>query len=136
MVSMDQIAMMENFNEDLYFKALIAVAKADGNLDKNELSFLKDQAHILDYNLEEVISETYDLEQLVTEEISLFTKNTIIKDCISLAFIDDDYDDNERKKIQEIGKVLNISKDKIFEIEKWLEEYWKILKKGEFILSS
>ncbi len=127
--------MLEDFEADTYFAALLLIAKADGTISETELSFLKGQAHLLNFDLEQLLACTTrtDIETLASA--SVMTKRIILRDCISLANIDGHYDDSERKRVTEIAAQWGVGADEIQNIEQWLEEYWTVMEKGKELFS-
>lgn len=124
------------FDLDAYFKALISVAKADGNLNEIEEEFIKDQATLLNYELGDLIDQDINLETLHLSESSPFTRKILIRDCISLAYIDDHYDEREKAEIQRIGQNMQLSSQEINAIESWLLSYWDLMKQAEELFAS
>ncbi|MBT6047073.1 MAG: hypothetical protein HOG49_09650 [Candidatus Scalindua sp.] len=127
---------LNSFDSDSYFKLLVIVAGADGNICESELAFLQDQAKLMDYDLQAVLNKGLNLSDIKVQGISIVTKKIVIRDCISLAHIDGVYDKNESEKIQEIGKTLGIVPEDIDKINEWLLEYWAIIEKGEELLTA
>ena len=92
---------LNSFDSDSYFKLLVIVAGADGNICESELAFLQDQAKLMDYDLHAVLNKGLNLSDIKVQGISIVTKKIVIRDCISLAHIDGVYDKNESEKIHE-----------------------------------
>ena len=136
MFDLNQMAALESFDVDIYFEALLAVSKADGNLADIEVSYLKDQAVLMNFDLDSIINKKMDLSDISINNASNFTKKVIIRDCISLAYIDGHYDEKEKEEIIKIGQLIGVSNEDIKKIEAWLLEYWGIIEKGEKLLTS
>lgn len=135
MVDFKEISSLENFDTETYFASLISIARADGNIDNVEMGFIEDQAKLMGFDLEAACEKERSLAQIDFSKTSALTKNTLLRDCISLAYIDGNYDGSEKKKIHDLGKKMGVSSDKISEIEKWLVDYWTLIEKGQAIMS-
>ena len=131
MDTLQELRMLEDFDADSYFAALLMIATTNGTISETELSFLKGQAHLLNFDLEQLLACTTrpNIEKLASS--SVMTKRIILRDCISLANIDGNYDDSERKHVTEIAAQWGVGEDEIQNIEQWLEEYWAVMEKGK-----
>lgn len=136
MFDTNRMADLENFDVEVYFKALLTVSKSDGSLDEVEVEYLKDQATLMNYDINSIINKDINFSELHIESTSNFTKKVIIRDCISIANIDNHYDDKEKIEIAKVGEKIGVSKEDIKKIEDWLFEYWGIIEKGEKIMTS
>jgi hypothetical protein len=117
-----------------YLKTIIAVAKADDDLNENEILFINSQAQL--YGLD---ASTYwnnsslDLSELHVNKFSHTIKLSIIRDCIVLGHIDRDFNDTERSKVIEIAEKMGLTSSDVDNIEIWLKDYWSVLERGNML---
>jgi len=126
---------LEGFDTDLYFKALISVAKADGELSEIEKEYILDQAKLLSFDINKMFNENIDIGKINIINSASVTKKILIRDCIALANINSHYDKSERETIMSIAKKIGLQQDQVKEIENWLNEYWQIMEKAEAIFA-
>ena len=126
---------LQGFDKEIYFKALISIAKADGIFKEIEKEYIKDQAKLMEFDINSMLSKDYSLSEINLKNSSSVTKKILIRDCISLALIDDYYHETEQKRIYEIGKNIGLNISEIKEIEKWLNDYLEIMEKAETIFT-
>lgn len=132
---MSNLSDLKNFEIEPYFKALIAVMQADGVIDDSEKEFISNQAKILNVNIEQLIDNNIVLSDIDLMNLSSTTKKCIIRDCISLAYADDHYAQEEKDKINEIAALAGVDKNDVEKIEKWLIKYWNVLEEGAALLA-
>jgi len=133
MLAISQIE--EQFDPKIYLRALASVAHADGVLDV-ERQFIEQQAASLGIDQEEInLSQPVDLDSL-TSTASDLTRRLIVRDCIVLASLDDDYTGNERRHIRHLAARLGVSEDVVGKLEDWVNRYSTILEEGQRLLST
>lgn len=129
MIEVAQI--IEGFEAEVYLKALIAVAQADG-VSSSERDFIQNQATLLgvdEVNFEMMIS----LDDL-SNQINAVTRRIIVRDCIVLATVDGDYTENERRRIAGIAEALGVTPERTAQLENWLQQYSDLLEEGQRLL--
>jgi len=127
---MQQISdMLPDIQTKPYLQALLTVARVDGLLPV-ELEYIRDQAEVLGHDLDALMEE----DSLALGELGRgcndLTKKAILRDCILLACIDNDFSDQERTKIAEICKILDLDVSLVSRFEDWLQRYDALLKEG------
>lgn len=122
---------------EYYFRFMVAVCKSDGDdIDEREKNYINLQAELIGLdNADQYWDEDFDLDHSDAGGISDAAKLSIIRDCIVIANIDNEYHELERKKIFEIASEIGVTEEKVLEIESWLQEYWVVLEKGVRIFS-
>ena len=122
---------METFDTRAYFAGLLAVARADDRLTDEEVSFLREQAELLDFDVEPLLNNPPTTLNVDFGSTSQITKRMIIRDCIALANVDGSYDAEEKERIRSIAAGAGISSNEVAGIEQWLEDYTNLMKRGE-----
>lgn len=135
MENFNEYTALEGFDTDLYFKALISVAKADGELSEIEKKYILDQGKLLSFDLGDMLNENTVIEDIKIENSASVTKKILIRDCIALANIDNHYEKSEREVIMSIAEKIGLQNEQIDEIENWLNDYWQIMEKAETIFA-
>lgn len=135
MENFNEYRALEGFDTDLYFKALISVAKADGELSEIEKEYILDQGKLLSFDLGNLLDENTVIEDIKIDNSTSITKKILIRDCIALANIDSHYDKTEREAIMLIAKKIGLQAEQVNEIENWLNDYWQIMEKAEAIFA-
>ncbi len=115
-----------------YIKAIISVAKIDGIIHEKEKEFIEAQAKLLSIDIAPYWEKAGndDLSYLCDIEMSRITRFMIIRDCITLGYIDGKFEEKERNKIVKIASYLKLTKSDVENVELWLKEFWEILDKG------
>ena len=133
-MSTDHLNLGEDFDRTAYLKVLISVAMADGEIQPSELQFIELQARLLSLDFTQLIKEpSLDLESY-SHKLSSKTKRVILRDCICMGYIDDNYSQDERQKIKSITTQLGLNNKDATDMETWLKTYWEHLKEGERLL--
>lgn len=135
MENFNEYTALEGFDTDLYFNALISVAKADGELSEIEKKYILDQGKLLSFDLGDMLNENTVIEDIKIENSASVTKKILIRDCIALANIDNHYEKSEREVIMSIAEKIGLQNEQIDEIENWLNDYWQIMEKAETIFA-
>lgn len=122
-----------------YLSALVAIARADQLIHERERAYIETQARLLGVDLDELWAAP-SLERVIQEhELNTATREAIVRDTIVLSHIDGEVSDAERAAIYEIAALLEISGDRLEEIEEhavgaipsglsnapaWFKEQW------------
>ena len=106
----------------LYLKALIATAKADDQLDEDEISFFTQVA-------EGVGIEAEAAEAMIKAEVTLDTTQIpslrssvgalILRDIAAMAVVNSDLVEKEELMIFEIGKAMQFTEEEVEEFLNW-----------------
>lgn len=120
-----------------FLKGLIRVAKCDNSLESNELSYYMQVASTM--NLSDSSKEQINKSWVGNEKIKVSFEQRREKlfyfiQAIQLCWIDDVYQDDERKEIRDIAKELGIEEEVILKIEKWVDEGIAWNKRGDTLL--
>lgn len=125
----------EQFDARAYLRALASIAQVDGVLDV-ERQFIEQQALSLRLDPSEIDwTQAADLngEIACASEV---TRRLIVRDCIVLASLDDDYTDNERREIRALAARLGITDDVVRRLEDWVGRYSAIIEEGRYLLAA
>lgn len=142
MVDMDKElneAMMQLMNDHqrtVFLKTLLFASKLDGNVDDNEIQYIKKMA--AKYKVSDIkkIFEPTTEEKLFAELACLSRRKWVlelIKELFRLAHADDDLCDEEVLFIGRLGKALNIEMEKIEQISSWVIDYLVWREQGRII---
>ena len=126
----NEVAELDGLDTNVYFQILFIVAYADGEYKDIEKEFISHQAKLMGFDLSTVTEKPVSMDMVDVSEMSSVTKNIILRDCIALAYIDGDYDNVERTKIMDLGRIFNVSEENINEIEQWHKDYLDIIERG------
>ncbi len=121
------ISMVPKEYWELYGKALLTIAGADGEVSEPEMDWLtKDMAEEVGVS-EEVIAawEDFDYENGDLEEIfyafnirkTVNFSKLVIYDAIRMSSADDDYSDDERENVSHAAHILRVPKEAVMAIE-------------------
>ncbi len=124
----------EQFDARAYLRALASIAQVDGVLEV-ERQFIEQQALSLGLNPSEIDwTKAADLDGEIACASGV-TRRLIVRDCIVLASLDDDYTDNERREIRQLAARLGISDDVVHRLEDWVVRYSAIIEEGRELLA-
>ncbi len=125
---------LESIDLDVYFSILKEIIHADKILHDEQMVYLRDQAELLDYDLEKLEKNLKTHKDIDWESTSGITKNIIIRDCIIMAYTNGEYHEDEAKMIRDIAQKMGMNESKIGDIESWLNDYWAVMQRAESIL--
>jgi len=125
---------MNEFEAKVYIKCITDIAKSDGFFHANEKSFINTQSTLYGVDLNSI--DEFDCKNINFATISKLTKMSILRDCIVVANIDNNYDDSERDKIVELASGMEISENEFMQLEDWLFRYWELLKEGNELIGN
>lgn len=125
----------EQFDARAYLRALAAIARVDGVLDV-ERQFIEQQALSLGLDPSDIDwTKAADLDGEIACASDV-TRRLIVRDCIVLASLDDDYTDNERREICQLAARLGIADDVVRRLEDWVGRYSAIIEEGRALLTA
>ena len=115
---------VSNFDKkeaDLYVKAMLFLAAADGVVQEREREFIESQLQIMEIRT--------DLAGMATEPDVFFLQQggmsrakriALLRDCLILANVDGLVDDFERRTLHDMARILGISQTDMENLEKWV----------------
>jgi uncharacterized tellurite resistance protein B-like protein len=127
----------KDFDPALYIQVLVAVAKADKDNGPREFEYVKKQAGRLGIDFKKVWNSTDRTFVINNRSLSRFTALLIIRDCILLASMDENFSLAERKNVYIYAEKLDITRSDVDSIIEWLndskrlENRWNKLVSGE-----
>ena len=124
-----------DLHDESYFAVLIAAAATDGPINEDELGFIHAQASMLDYDISELVEHPPTLENIELNKITKETRALVIRDCISLAYIDGDSNKAEKEFISMVGEKVGLEPSRVEALEQWLKDYWNLMERGAELLS-
>lgn len=129
----DAAHVLENFDAEVYVRALVAVAQTDGVRDE-ERAFITDHAGALGVPVPDF--ETRIDVGTVGAGTSDVTRRMIVRDCIVLAALDGDFSSAERERIKDIAGHLGVSPAMAQKLEAWVTKYAEVVEEGQQLLAS
>jgi hypothetical protein len=111
------------------------MAHSDGHADERELAYIDLQANLAGIEMHTFNDPLQDVSDYQLASLPSMLRNLLLRDAITLAYIDEDYTETEQAKLYELADRMAISRDKITEIENWLLDYWLLMEKGEELFS-
>ena len=120
-----------------FLKGLIRISKIDGKVDNSEWSFFLQAGNAMGLDggdLAQLQScwNTSEPIQVTFSEAS--EKAFFFIQAIQLCWIDNSYDESERKEIRKLAFELHFSEASIEKIEQWVQEGIEWNKKGDSLL--
>lgn len=125
----------EEAQRQIYIRALFDMAYSDGIADERELAYIDLQAELAGIEMPDKIPPIDDAHYSQLKNLPALLKNLLLRDAITLAYIDDDYTETEQSKLFELADRMLIPREKITQIENWLLDYWLLMEKGEELFS-
>jgi|LGOV01.1.fsa_nt_gb tellurite resistance protein len=121
-----------------FMKGLIYLSKADGAIEESEFDFFNSAAVGIGLQ-HEFISQVNDLIVAEENSISIEFENTqqslfFIREAMQLCYVDGNYDENEKKALNEISSQLSIKQETLDIIESWVIEGINWSKRGNDLL--
>jgi hypothetical protein len=117
----------EGFDSELYIKILIAITKADKNNGAPEIDFVKSKALALGIDFDKLWQTTDKTFSIQKAKVSRLTAFVILKDCIMLASLDQNYTLDEKERVFAYAEKLDIPRSDVHEISYWLKEYQSLM---------
>ena len=112
----------KEFDPALYIQVLVAVAKADKNNGPREFKYVKNQARRLGIDFKKVWNATDKTFSISNRRISRFTALLIIRDCVLLASMDENFSLAERKNVYIYAEKLDITRSDVDSIIEWIND--------------
>lgn len=135
---MQNLADMSEDVKVVFLKALVRLAKTDGNFDENEREFVREVAlayavpasrfdEILNVESDEALLE--DVKVIKDRHIAM----DLVKEMCMLANTDGDLSDDEVMLIGRVGQAMGLELDKIQQISQWVIDRIVWLEEGKII---
>ena len=123
----------------VFLKIICCLIKADGNIDENEINFLKKTAEFFGVDNSAVLEviKVADTIDYVAEARKITNRShalQLIKELCALANVDDDLDDKELDIIIDSAHAMNIEDEKIILINRWVLDSQIVAQTGRIIL--
>lgn len=132
------ITRMSEEEKITFIKILVALARADGNFDDNEKSFIQDIAVAFGINKDhnQSLLEEIAEDQLIAQASAIKNRQAalqLIKEACLLANSDGDLSEHEIVFIGKIGQAMGIELEKIEQISQWVIDRIVWLEEGKII---
>ena len=135
----DYIKTLSNDEKLAFLRIFCAMVRADGTVDAEEISFLKeislrygiDNATVIDIIKNAASINHIDQAHKITDRKHALQ---LIKELCVLANIDEDLHDNELDIIIDVARACNVEDDKVVLINRWVLDSFILSKTGEIIL--
>jgi tellurite resistance protein len=124
-----------DLDDESYFSLLVAVAAADGEINADEMGFIQGQASVLNQEIDTLFENPPALKDIDVSKITKETRALVIRDCISLAYIDGSYNDVEKELVNTVAEKVGFEQPKVDALEQWLKDYWDLMERGANLLS-
>lgn len=123
----------------VFLKIICRLIKADGNIDEDEIEFLKQTATLfgVDNNAVLGVIQVADQIDYVAEARKITNRShalQLIKELCALANVDDDLDDTELDIIIDSAHAMNIEDEKIILINRWVLDSQIVAQTGRIIM--
>jgi uncharacterized tellurite resistance protein B-like protein len=132
---MTDLTQFEESQRHIYIGALLEMAHSDGHADERELAYIDLQAQLAGIEMNAFSKANPEISDQQLGNLPSMLRNLLLRDAITLAYIDEDYTEAEQEKLYELADRMAISREKITEIETWLLDYWLLMEKGEELFS-
>ncbi len=124
-----------DFDALYYIKTLITIAKADRFNGPPEYDYVRCQAERYGIDFEP-LWQTIDRGDFIkTKKVSRLTALIILKDCIYLASMDNNFSLPEKERIYAYAQQLDIPRADVDILEIWLENARELQRKWERLIS-
>lgn len=124
-----------DFDPEHYIKVLITIAKADRFNGSPEYDYVRCQAERIgvDFdNLWQTVDKGFSIR---ATKVSRLTALTILKDCIYLASMDQNFSLPEKERVYAYAQMLDIPRTDVDLLEEWLEKVRDLQRKWEKLVS-
>lgn len=137
----NDMSYLSEMNEDdrvIFLKVLVRLAKADGQIDDGEKSFITELARVFEIpasRAEEIRSAVND-DDVVEEAKKIKNRRVsmeLVKEMCMLANSDGDLSDRETLLIGRVGRAMGLELEKIEQIGQWVIDRIVWLEEGKII---
>ena len=124
------------FDSETYLKILIAIAKADKDNGPPEFEYVRRQARRLGLDYDRYLASTEKTFDMRKQRVSRRTALMVLKDAIMLASMDRNFSLPERQKVYAFAGKLDISRNDVDYLEKYLKEYRTLCEKWDGLVAN
>jgi hypothetical protein len=124
-----------DFDPEQYIKVLITIAKADRFNGPPEFDYVRCQAERIGVDFDrywQTVDRDYPIK---TIKVSRLTALLILKDCVYLASMDQNFSLPEKERVYSYAQLLDIPRTDVDLLEQWLERIRDLQKKWEKLVS-
>lgn len=133
---------VESLDIGRYLRTLIRVARANGMVHVRERDFVEGQALLAGIDPHTLWEPVPEAEEWVNVPVS--TGQAVLRDCIALAHVDGEYDEQEQQAVRRVAARLGVDEARLRELEAdaehlvpplleggpaWFREYWLLQSK-------
>ena len=125
-----------------FVKVMAFLAAADGEVSLEEKQALDNLIFRWQLDTQEV-EDVYSvmngggkLDKILSQLVNIKTAFLLIQELVTLASLDGNYSDLEKKAVREIANQLNVSDKRLGDIEQWVEEGMTWRQKGLELLKA
>ncbi len=135
----DYIKELTTEEKIIFLKVICRLIKADGSIDEDEISFLKQTAEFfgVDNNAVLGVIQAADSIDYIAEARKLTNRShalQLVKELCALANVDDDLNDKELDIIIDAAHAMNIEDEKIILINRWVLDSQIVAQTGRIIM--
>jgi tellurite resistance protein len=125
----------KDFDSETYIKILIAIAKADKENGPREFEYIRKQAQHLGADYDRFLASTEKTFDIKKQRVSRLTALVVLRDAITIASMDRNFSLPEREKVYTFAEKLDISRNDLDYLEKFLKEYRALNERGDGLLA-
>lgn len=120
-----------------FVKGLIHISKADGVISPEEQTFFIDAARGLGIPEDDIAVLPAVMTQ--TEEIPLTFASRqealcFLREALQLCMVDNDYSESEQKEIMKLAKEFGVEPERVYALEKWVQDGIEWKKQGDILV--
>ncbi len=116
----------------VYLNALMEVAMTDGVFHEKEKEYIAMQAAMIGIAVPDF--DNYKPENgLPLSNLPQKVKKCIVKDCIVLAMVDENYSQAEKGLILQMAKDMGLDEDFALQIETWVNDFVNVTERGRIL---
>ena len=113
----------KDFDSETYIKILISIAKADKDNGPREFDYVRKQAQRMGADYDRFLASTEKTFDIKKQHVSRLTALVVLRDAITIASMDRNFSLPEREKVYTFAEKLDISRNDLDYLEKFLKEY-------------
>ncbi|UMZ74145.1 TerB family tellurite resistance protein [Natranaerofaba carboxydovora] len=130
---------LSNLNEKekvIFLEIANNVAKANGNIDATEQTFLDHYIDQLQLDKNEIEFKNLTIEEAVKKIDSEKSKRAIFIECVALAFADEIYHEEQKEVIYKLKEAFGFSFHFYHSVKNWVIRVNELYKKGMELIES
>ncbi len=119
------LSMLSEKQKEYFLELAYQMAIIDNDFSEKERTMIESYCHEMRIAVPEVIraGSINEIIESMKSECTMLEKKIIIFEVVGLALVDGNYDETERKVIEEITKIFEIEETFLAESERLLKEY-------------